>query len=216
MPIVSYSTHNSKLLQKPNQTNLFKFDYSTNAMKKLYLIHGWGGTPSSEGWFGWLIRECEKRNIKIKIPEMPNTNEPKIEEWVGLLENIEDTNKETYFIGHSIGAQAILRFLEDLPEEKKIAGAAFVAGWFNLKESAYASSEEKTIAKPWIETPINHNKIKPHTNNLIAIFSDNDPCVPVSDAELFKQRLNTKIIIKHSEGHFNETQEIPELLNLFK
>jgi predicted alpha/beta hydrolase family esterase len=185
-------------------------------MKKVYLIHGWGGSPSSEGWFGWLIRECEKRNIEIKIPEMPNTNEPKIEEWLELLESMEEINEETYFIGHSIGAQAILRFLEKLPEEKKIGGAAFIAGWFNLKESAYGSSEEKIIAKPWIEIPIDYNKIKLHTNNFFAIFSDDDPCVPVSDAELFRQRLNAQIIIKHAEEHFNETQEIPELLELLK
>ena len=185
-------------------------------MKKLYLIHGWGGTPSSEGWFGWLIKECEKRNIEIEIPAMPNTDEPKIEEWVGKLKEVVETNNETYFVGHSIGAQAILRFLETLPEEKKIAGAAFVAGWFNLKEEGYESPEEKAIAKPWLETPINYNKIKSHTNNFLAIFSDNDPYVPITDAELFKQKLNTKTITKHNEEHFNETQEIPELLNLFK
>ena len=185
-------------------------------MKKLYLIHGWGGGPSSEGWFGWLIKECEKRNIEIKIPEMPNTNEPKIEEWVGLLKNIRDIDEETYFVGHSIGCQTILRFLEELPEEKKIAGAAFVAGWFNLKESTFETSEEKAIAKPWIEMPLNYHKIKSHTDNFIAIFSDDDSYVPMSDEELFKQRLNAKTIMKHAKGHFNETQEIPELLRLFK
>lgn len=185
-------------------------------MKKLYLIHGWGGGPYSEGWFGWLMKECEKRNIEVKIPKMPNTDEPKIEEWVGLLKNIEDIDEETYFIGHSIGAQTILRFLEKLPQGKKIAGAAFVAGWFNLKESFFEDSDEKTIAKPWIESALDYDKIKSHTNNFIAIFSDDDFCVPLSDEELFKQRLNAKTIMKHGEGHFNETQQIPEILELFK
>lgn len=187
-----------------------------HTMKKLYLIHGWGGCPSSEGWFGWLIKECEKRNIEITIPEMPNTNEPKIEEWVGLLKNIKNIDEETYFVGHSIGVQAILRFLEKLPEGKKIAGAAFVAGWFNLKESFFEAPEERAVAKPWIETLLDYDKIKSHTNNFIAIFSDDDFCVPISDEKLFKQRLNARTIMKHAEGHFNQTQKIPELLELFK
>jgi len=188
-------------------------------MKKLYLIHGWGGSPSNEGWFGWLRKECEKRNIQIEIPQMPNTDEPKIEEWVGLLETFKDINEETYFIGHSVGAQTILRFLEKLPEGKKVAGVAFVAGWFNLKEEIYGEEgeeETKEIAEPWIKTPINYDKVKSHTENFIAIFSDDDPYVPVSDEKLFRERLNAKIIMKENEGHFNESREIPELLELFR
>lgn len=191
-------------------------------MKKLYLIHGWGGGPSSEGWFGWLINECKKRDIKIEIPMMPNTDEPEIGAWVGHLEKVCEVDEETYFVGHSIGCQTIMRFLEKLPEEKKIAGVGFIAGFFHLKDDGWEAedkegiSEEKKIAEPWLTLPINYEKIKSHTKNIITIFSTDDPCVPVEDAELFKERLNSKIIIKQNEGHFNTTQEIPELLELLE
>ncbi len=56
-------------------------------MKKVYVVHGWGGSPSSEGWFGWLKKELLKRNIKIYFLKMPNTNTPKINEWVKHLNN---------------------------------------------------------------------------------------------------------------------------------
>lgn len=150
---------------------------------------------------------------------MPNTNYPKIKEWVGFLEkNIkkEDLNEETYFIGHSIGCQAILRFLEELPDEIKIAGCIFVAGWFNLKKETYEVEEDRKIAKPWIETSIDLKKVKKHTTNFLAIFSNNDPYIPLSDSEIFKEKLNAKIIIKHNEGHFNETQEIKEIIDFIE
>jgi uncharacterized protein len=191
-------------------------------MKKLYLIHGWGGGPTSEGWFGWLIKECKKRDIKIEIPKMPNTEKPIIKEWVGHLEKVCNVDEETYFVGHSIGCQTIMRFLEKLPNNKKIAGVGFIAGFFNLLETGWEAedeegvSQERAIAKPWLETPINTEKIKSHTKNILAIFSTDDPCVPVSDAKLFKERLNAKIIIKNNEEHFNTTKEIPELLEIFK
>ena len=51
-------------------------------MTKIYLIHGWGGSPSKEGWFGWLDRECEKLGIELVIPEMPDTHYPKIDKWI--------------------------------------------------------------------------------------------------------------------------------------
>jgi len=186
-------------------------------MTKIYLIHGWGGSASSEGWFGWLKQECEKKGYKLFILEMPDTNYPKIELWVKHLENnVKEIDKETYFIGHSIGCQTILRFLEKLPENIKVAGCIFVAGFFNLKEESYEDEEDKKIAKPWLETLINLEKVKEHTNNFLAIFSDNDPDIPLSDSEIFKEKLNAKIIIKKNEEHFNETLEIPEILEFIK
>lgn len=183
-------------------------------MKQIYLIHGWGGSDSSEGWFGWLKKELKKRDIEIIVFNMPNTEHPKIKDWVNFLKkNIRNINEETYFIGHSVGCQTILRYLEQLPENIKISGCVFVAGWFNLLETAYEAEEEKEIAKPWIETPINLEKAKKHTQNFLAIFSNNDPCVPLSDSELFKRKLNAKIVIKNNEGHFNETQEIKEIID---
>lgn len=188
-------------------------------MKKVYLIHGWGGSDSSEGWFGWLKRELKEKEIEIIVFNMPNTDYPKIKEWVDFLkENIkkDDLNEETYFIGHSIGCQAILRYLEQLPENIKIAGCIFVAGWFNLKKETYEVEEDRKIAEPWIKTPINLEKVKKHTQNFLSIFSDNDPYIPLSDSKIFKEKLNAKIIIKNNEEHFNETQEIKEIMDFVK
>jgi len=186
-------------------------------MKKVYLIHGWGDNTTDVTWFPWLKEELKKKDIKVISFNMPNTDEPKINEWVGYLKeniNLKDLDEETYFVGHSIGCQTIMRFLEQLPKDKKVAGAIFVAGWFNLLETAYEEEGEKEIGKPWIETPINFKKVKEHTKNFLAIFSEDDPCVPVSDSELFKEKLNAKIVIRKNEGHFDETFEIPEVLEM--
>ena len=185
-------------------------------MKKIYLIHGWGGSPTSEGWFGQLIKEFRKRNIELIIPQMPNTNYPKINEWVGELRKIIDMkNYNNYLIGHSIGCQAIMRFLEQLSGNMKFK-LIFIAGWFNLLETAYYVEEDREIARPWIETPIDTKKVKKHVEKIIAIFSTSDDCVPISDAELFKKRFMARIIIKENEGHFNETKKIKEIIDFIE
>ena len=186
-------------------------------MKKVYLIHGWGGSDSSEGWFGWLKTELKKRDIEIIGFNMPNTDYPKIEEWVGYLKNnVKNIDKETYFIGHSIGCQTILRFLEELPEDVMVGGCIFIAGWFDLIETGDEAEEEKEIARPWVETPIDFEKVKKHTNDFLAIFSDNDPFVQVSESKVFKEKLGAEIIIKNKEEHFNQTQEIPEIIEFLE
>lgn len=181
-------------------------------MKKVYLIHGWGGS-SRGGWFDWLQEELEEGRVKVTAFDMPNTDSPKIDKWVGFLnQNVKEIDEDTYFVGHSVGCQAIMRFLEKLPENIKIKGCAFVAGWFNLKEEASEDEEDREIAKPWIETPIDFEKVRNHCNNFLAIFSDNDPYVPLFDKEIFKEKLNAEIIIKNNQEHFNETPKIPKIL----
>ena len=178
--------------------------------KRVFIIHGWDGSPN-EGWFPWLKKELENKGFSVRVPAMPKPEKPKIENWVNYLsKKVGRPDKNTYFVGHSIGCQTILRYLETLPSDKKAGGAVFVAGWFTLKN--LETKEEKEISKPWLEVPINFKKIKKHTNKFVAIFSDNDPFVPISNKNLFKKRLNAKIIIEHKKGHFDGSDNIPGAL----
>ena len=184
-------------------------------MKKVYLIHGLGGN-SNENWFEWLKKELLKKDYDVKAFDMPDTYNPKIEQWINFLEceiNPEEIDEETYFVGHSIGCQTILRYLEKLHKHKKIAGCVFVAGWFNLIN---LEPKEFQIAHPWIKSKINHNRVRDHTDNFLAIFSNDDPYIPFEEQEKFKKELGAKVKIKHNEGHFKSTEKIPEILDFLK
>ncbi|HEB46923.1 MAG TPA: alpha/beta fold hydrolase [Candidatus Pacearchaeota archaeon] len=185
-------------------------------MKNVFLIHGWGGSSSSEPWFNWLKEELTSRKFKVTSFDMPNTDHPKIEEWIGYLrENIplEEISEETYFVGHSIGCQTILRYLEKLPKHKRIGGCVFIAPWLDLIN---LEPEEIKIAHPWINEKIDFGRILDHTNNFLCIFSEDDPDVHLDESKKFKENLGAKIIIKKHEEHFNETKKIPEILNHIK
>jgi hypothetical protein len=184
-------------------------------MKRVYLIHGWGG-DSEGGWFDWLKGNLRKKGFEVRAFDMPDTEHPKIEEWVGFLEkNIktEELDEKTYFVGHSIGCQTVIRFLEKLHKHKRIAGCVFVSGWFDLIN---LEQEEMEIAHPWINTKIDFGRVLDHCNNFLALFSNDDPYVHISEADKFKKDLGAKIIIKKNQGHFNETERIPEILDFLK
>ena len=186
-------------------------------MKKVYIIHGWGGSPE-EPMLKWLADELKKGGFEVVAPAMPNTDEPKIETWVPFLENVVGIPDEnTFFVGHSIGCQAILRFLETLPEETKIGGAIFVAGWFNLTNQ---SEEEKIIAKPWTETPIDYAKMKANLFHSVAVLSDNDPYVPYEETKKdFETKLGSEVITIHEAGHFTSDDgfiTFPQLVEIFE
>lgn len=183
-------------------------------MKRVFIIHGWEGYPE-EGWFPWLRAELEKKSFEVQVPAMPNPSEPNKEEWVAHLAKVVGAPEEnTYFVGHSIGCQTVLRYLESLPDDKKVGGAVFVAGWFTLMN--LKTIEEKEIAQPWLETPIDFDKVKQHTREFFALFSDNDDVVPLDNKELFEQKLGAKTELEHNKGHFSGDDgitELPSVLN---
>ncbi len=175
-------------------------------MKRVILVHGWGGNPENN-WFPWLKKKLEDDGFKVIVPKMPDTEHPRINKWVGKLREVDGkVDENTYFVGHSIGCQTIMRYLDK--ENKKVGGVIFVAGFFNLPN--LETKEEKKIAKPWLNTPINTNKIR-FLSKYVSIFSDDDPDVPLSDKNLFKDRLNAEIIIEHKKGHFNDDANIKKL-----
>lgn len=185
-------------------------------MKKVFIIHGWGG-DAEEGCFPWLKQELKNRGFVVYSPAMPEPFNPKIDAWVSFLkEQVGEATGEVFLVGHSIGTQTILRYLESLGEKEKIGGAILLAPWVNLTDEAYEDKNDVEIAKPWLNTPIDWEKVKTHTDNFIAIFSDNDPLVPLSDSEIFKEKLGAKIIIENDQGHFSGSdgiKELPSLLN---
>ena len=178
-------------------------------IKRVFIIHGWEGYPD-EGWFPWLKKELEQKGFQVIVPSMPSPDNPKIDIWVPYLTKIvSKVDENTFFVGHSIGCQTILRYLENLPPDKKIGGAIFVAGWFTLMN--LETEEEKEIAKLWLETQIDLERVKLHTKNFVAIFSDDDPVVPITNKKLFEQKLGAKTLVEHNKGHFGEDSGIKEL-----
>ena len=176
--------------------------------KRVFVIHGWGGGPE-EGWFPWLKNELQGHGLEVIVPAMPNTDNPKIEEWVSsLAKMVGQPDENTFFVGHSIGCQAILRYIESI--NKKVGGAVFVAGWFVLGD--LETDEEKIIGRPWIETPINFDKIKENSKNLIAIFSRDDEVVPFEENSIrFEKYLSAKIILEDGKGHYSGSDGVTNL-----
>lgn len=170
-------------------------------MKRVFIVHGWSGSPH-EPMISWLVKQCDK-GFEVHAPEMPNKDNPKIAKWIPALQNlVKNVDNETYFIGHSIGCQTILRYLETLPENIKVGGAILIAPWFYLSD--LETEEEKEIAKEWVETEMNFKKILSHTKNRVCIFGEDDEVVPLANKDLFKKNLGAKIIVEQNKGHYTE------------
>lgn len=184
--------------------------------KRAYIVHGWLATPEF-AWLPWLKAALEKEGFDVTVPQLPDAKYPKLEKWVpALAEVVGMPDEETYFIGHSMGCQAILRFVESLPEGVKVGGAVFVGGFYDHLKGLRDGLPAREFYASWFTTPLNPQKIVAHMPKSVAIFSDNDKFIPLDNQNGYRDHLGSKIIIEHDKGHFTKVfdgvGEVPYVL----
>lgn len=181
-------------------------------MKKVYIIHGWDGSPD-EPLFVWLDKNLSDKGFEVKRLGMPNPEVPVIEKWLEKMNQEILLDENTILVGHSVGCQAVMRFLESKNINFKIKGILLLAPWIHLDQTTIEEEGEEVveIARPWMEVPINFEKVKNSSEKITAIFSDNDDFVPVSEEKFFAEKLGAKTIMEHEKGHFSPSENISEL-----
>lgn len=179
-------------------------------MNKIYIVHCWDGTKD-DGWYPWLDEKLTNENNKVFRFNMPNTANPKIGEWVSFLDQqIDNLDENTYFVGHSIGCQTILRYLQS-KDVTKIGGVLLVAPWLDLLDYAIEDEESYDTAMPWLTEKIDFEKVKKFTNNIHCIFSDNDYFVSIDQKDKFEKLLDAKTLVVSGKGHISGEDNVYEL-----
>ena len=183
--------------------------------RRVFIVHGWDGHPE-EGWFPWLKKELEAKGFVVVVPQLPKPDEPRIRAWVPALEKaIGAPDERTYLVGHSMGCQTIARYLSALPSGAKIGGAVFVAGYFRRLTNLEDDDVVRSVVHEWLATPLDLAAVRTHLGKSVALFSDDDPYVPLDNKDDFAEILGSRIVIKHGKGHFSGstgTTELPDAL----
>lgn len=176
-------------------------------MKQAIIMHGWYGHPQ-EGWLPWLKKELERKGYRVDVPAMPEPDKPRISPWVATIKSIA-TDELSLMVGHSVGCQTILRYLATT--SKQVEAIVLVAPWTRLTPAATAEEGEEEVARPWLNTPIDWEKAKVAAKRFVAIFSDDDPYVPITEADVFKKNLGAKVVIEHGKGHLSGEDGVTQL-----
>lgn len=176
---------------------------------KVILMHGKDTDPSKK-WYPWLAQEIKKMGIDFLAPKLPNSDDPEINTWLLELEKIQP-DEETILIGHSRGGVAILRYLEKLPEDKKIKKVILVA---TNSGSSFKRNKTENNKGFFTENGYDFEKIKLHCNDFVVLHSKDDQWVPFESGVENSKGLNAKFLEFNNRGHFGKgIKDIPELLN---
>jgi predicted alpha/beta hydrolase family esterase len=184
--------------------------------KRAFIIHGYQGFPG-EAWLPWLKGELEKRGYDVSLPSMPSPDRPTIPEGIEFIAGmVGQPDPQTAMVGHSIGSQAIIRYLETLGAAGRSVGTTvLVASGF---PSGISSDEARKMAEgdevlvPWLAIGVDPHLVKKAAGRCTVILSDDDPFIDAGKARAaFQACLDAKIIMEHSKGHLNEDSGLTEL-----
>jgi len=184
--------------------------------KRAFIIHGYLSHPE-EAWLPWLKAQLEARGYAVSLPSMPHPDRPVISEWIGFIANlVGEPDDRTVLIGHSLGCQGVLRYLETLGAAgKSVAKTVLVAGIFPTgmpPEEADAETGGNPVLDPWFSEGLDPAKVKKAAGNCTVILSDNDPFIGLDRAKaVFRLTLDPRIIVEPGHGHFNEDDRLVEL-----
>lgn len=179
-------------------------------MKKVIIFYGYGETPESF-WYPYTRKALEDKGYNVLIPELPNTNNPMLDEQLEFsLKNL-SLDQETIVVGHSSGCPLILALLEKI--DITIDKAILVAGYTQpLKVGA---KDTKNIKEKF-----DWETIRKHCREFIFINAENDPWgANDKQGKIMHEKLGGNLIINR-EGHmgsdsYNQPyKEFPFLVKL--
>ncbi len=176
---------------------------------KAMIIPGNGNTDISENWFPYLKKELEKLGIKVIAKNMPDSDLARKQYWLPFIKEQLEGDENAILIGHSSGAVATLRYLEN----NKAQGAVIVgASYTDL-------GDEKERQSGYFKDTWLWDEIKQNVKWLVQFASTDDPYVPIGEARHIRDNLNTEYYEFKDQGHFgpdkNKTK-FPELIKIIK
>lgn len=170
-------------------------------MKKVVIIHGNGGCTNNSGWYPWLKKELEKKDVHVLAPTMPDNIEAKSSIWLPYMRDKLQCDSETIIVGHSSGAVAAMRYAEKYP----LLGSILIGTCHT--DLGY---ETERIAG-YYDTPWQWHKIKKNQQWIIQLASIDDPYIPVEEPRHINKNLNSEYYEFTDQGHFT-AKEIPDLI----
>jgi len=190
-------------------------------LPKVIILPGNGCTNiESSNWYSALRSDLTKSGLfsNVVMKTMPDPYEAKSSIWLPFIrtELISDHPSEnTIVIGHSSGAVACMRLLE----ETNLLGAVLVSachtdlGMWDERISGYYPGYKDGVEQP---NPWLFEKIKQNATWIIQYHSSDDPFIPRSEADYVADKLQSDYTCFDDKSHFFSKKDVAHILPALK
>jgi len=147
--------------------------------EKILILHGWED-DSKKGFIPELVKTLKEKGYEPKALDLPNTMEPKFEEWFDAAEKEVKNTKDISVLGHSMGGLLALKLAEKYKVKKLILVAPVGS---KPSEDYYKTTtddlneKEREILKKYSDRAIDAEKIKENSKEIVFVFGKKDKYV---------------------------------------
>jgi hypothetical protein len=179
---------------------------------KIIIIPGNGDSHiETDNWYAWVRDELMGRGYEVIARDMPDPVAAHADIWLPHIENVLKADENTIIIGHSSGAVATLRYLEN----HKLSGAIIIGTNYT------DMGEEGEKESGYYDDPWNWEKIKSNAGWIVQFISTDDPYIPPKETQYIHEKLDTEYHELTGRGHFMIDQNpinntFPEILEVIK
>ena len=160
---------------------------------------------NKKNWIPWLKEKLEEKNIKVDAPLMPESWNPKYENWKNEFKKLE-INDKSILVGLSAGSAFLLRYLSET--NIKIKKLVLVA-------CAFLMGEGSEFLREFYNFKLDKD-LEKRIGNIIVFATNNDRPQFLEGAKIIRDKFGAELIELKDKGHFTEkhmgTKEFPELL----
>ena len=150
-------------------------------------------------WYAWLdkrLRDCGQFD-EVVCETMPDPHKARRSVWLPfMLSTLGCSRPDTIVVGHSSGAVAAMRLLE----EHRLAGCVLVSACHtDLGDAGEAASGYyPPSGGEW-----KWSQIRKHAaGNIVILHSDNDPFIPLPEAQHVAESLGVPLRVQPGRSHF--------------
>lgn len=164
-------------------------------MKTAMILHGTLGSPDGN-WFQWLKTELENKGLQVWLPQLPHAEQPSLNEWYRFIEKECPfaINEDTLIVGHSSGA--ILALIIAQNNMEKVGAIVDVSVFHDNSLQWEPNSNLFDVQFDW-------QAIQQGAGKLLFVHSNDDPYVPLDQAQFVADNCKAELVMIPRQGHFN-------------
>jgi len=169
-------------------------------------------------WYGQFHQELNDKGIPSICENFPDPNKARRSKWIPFIRSkAEETADPSNIIlvGHSSGAQATLRYAEEYSIKAAVLVSATYSDLGDAGERAsgyypQTNSKDGTI----IDNPYKFDKMKTNCPIWYQFHSNNDPFIPLEEAEQIRDGLGLTDTYQMLPGRSHFFEYFPELIQV--
>ncbi|BET97102.1 alpha/beta hydrolase [Xenorhabdus sp. TCT-1] len=141
---------------------------------------------------------------------MPDTSSPKPEAWANMLMDIvPEADKDSIFVGHSLGCITLLRHLESMcSQHLRIGGYILVSG-FDSPQITLPELDSFTVE------PLDYAFLREVTEHRFSLISSDDEIVSPQSSLTLAHSLQTEVMNIDNGGHFLDRDGFTRFLPVY-